>query len=163
MVKKYVVNLTEAERQYLEQFTKTGKHAAYQINHARILLKADQNQTGGSWRDTDIKEALDVSIRTIERVRQRFVEEGMELAIKARPGAGRKQKLTGELEAHLVALRCSEVPKGKGRWTLQLLADQMVELGYVETLSHECVRQVLKKQTPTLEAAMLGHTTGTKC
>lgn len=163
MVKKYVVSLTEAERQYLEQFTRTGKHAAYQINHARILLKADCHQPQGSWRDSDIKEALDVSIRTIERVRQRFVEEGMELALKARPGAGRKQKLTGEVEAHLIALRCTEVPNGRGRWTVRLLADQMVQLGYVEEISHECVRQVLKKRTAALEARVLGDSTGTKC
>ncbi|MDX2096942.1 MAG: IS630 family transposase [Leptolyngbyaceae cyanobacterium bins.59] len=146
MVKKYVVSLSASERQYLEQFTKTGNHAAYQINHARILLKADRNQPNGSWCDTKIKEALDISLSTIERVRQRFVEEGMELALKARPGSGRKPKLTGELEAHLIALRCSEPPNGKGRWTVRLLADQMVELGYVEELSHECVRQVLKKR-----------------
>lgn len=159
MVKKYVVSLTEAERQYLEQFTRTGKHAAYQINHARILLKADCRQSGGSWRDLDIKEALDVSIRTIERVRQRFVEEGMELALKARPGAGRKHKLTGELEAHLIALRCSNPPHGKGRWTVRLLADQMVQLGYVEDLSHECVRQALKKRVTAVDARLLGDST----
>jgi len=163
MPKKYVVRLTEIERQYLERLTTTGKHAAYQINHARILLKADCNQPNGSWRDGDIKDAFGVSIRTVERVRQRFVEEGMEAALKVRPGAGRKHKLTGELEAHLIALRCSEAPSGRGRWTVRLLADQMVELGYVEELSHECVRQVLKKRTATLEARMLGDSTRTKC
>ncbi len=163
MVKKYIVRLSESERQYLEQFTKTGKHAAYQINHARILLKADCNEPQGGWRDTDIKEALDVSLRTIERVRQRFVEEGMELALKARPGCGRKPKLTGALEAHLIALRCSEPPNGQGRWTIRLLADRMIELGYIEALSHECVRQVLKKRVAALDARMLGHSTATKC
>ena len=156
MPKKYVVRLTDIERQYLEQFTTTGKHSAYQITHARILLKADCNQPNGSWRDSDIKEALDVSIRTIERVRQRFVEEGMELALKVRPGGVRKHKLTGELEAHLIALRCSEVPNGRGRWTVRLLADQMVELGYVEELSHECVRQVLKKTNCNLGSKNAG-------
>jgi transposase len=145
MVKKYIVSLSEAERQELEQMVKTGKRAAYTINHARILLKADRNQANGSWRDQEIKDAFGMSIRTIERVRQRFVEEGLEAALKCRPGGGRKRKLDGEVEAHLIALRCSEVPKGKGRWTLRLLADQMVELNYVEQLSHESVRQVLKK------------------
>ena len=86
-----------------------------------------------------------MSIRTIERVRKRFVEEGLEAALKYRPGGGRKRKLDGEVEAHLIALRCSEAPKGKARWTLRLLADRMVELNYVEQLSHESVRQVLKK------------------
>jgi transposase len=145
MVKKYIVSLSEAERQSLEAMVKTGKRAAYTINHARILLKADCNQPHGSCRDQDIKEALDISLRTIERVRQRCVEEGLEAALKCRPGGGRKRKLDGEVEAHLVALRCSETPQGKGRWTLRLLADRMVELGYVEHLSHESVRQVLKK------------------
>lgn len=145
MVKKYVVSLSEEERHSLEQLVTTGKRVAYTINHARILLKADRNAPNGSWRDQDIKEALDISIRTIERVRQRFVEEGMEAALKCRPGGGRKPKLDGSVEAHLVALRCSETPNGQGRWTLRLLADQMVELGYVEQLSHESVRQVLKK------------------
>jgi len=145
MVKKHIVTLSEEERQSLEQFTTTGKHAAYQINHARILLKADRNQSGGSWCDVEIKAALDVSLRTIERVRQRFVEEGIECALKQRPGAGRKRQMEGEQEAHLIALRCSEPPQGQARWTLRLLADQMIELGYVESISHETVRQTLKK------------------
>jgi len=145
MVKKYIVSLSEEERQSLEQIVTTGKRAAYTINHARILLKADRNQPQGSWRDQDIKEALDISLRTIERVRQRFVKEGLEAALKCRPGGGRKRQLDGEVEAHWVALRCREARNGKGRWTLRLLADQMVELGYVEHLSPESVRQVLKK------------------
>ncbi len=145
MVKKYIVSLSEVERQDLEQMVTKGKRAAYTINHARILLKADCNQANGSWCDQKIKDAFGMSIRTIERVRQRFVEEGLDSALKCRPGGGRKRKLDGALEAHLVALRCSEVPKGRGRWTLRLLADQMVELDYVEQLSHESVRQVLKK------------------
>jgi transposase len=145
MVKKYVVSLSEAERQDLEQMVTTGKRAAYTINHARILLKADRNQANGSWCDQEIKEAFGMSIRTIERVRARFVEEGLEAALKCRPGGGRNRNLDGAAEAHLIALRCSEAPKGKGRWTLRLLADKMVELDYVEHLSHESVRQVLKK------------------
>lgn len=145
MVKKYVVSLSEEERHALEQMVTTGKRAAYTINHARILLKADRNAPNGSWRDIDIKQALDLSLRTIERVRQRFVEEGLEAALNCRPGGGRKPKLDGKVEAHLIALRCGETPQGRGRWTLRLLAQQMVELGYVEHLSHESVRQVLKK------------------
>lgn len=156
MVKKYIVTLTEEERQYLEQFTSTGKHAAYQINHARILLKADRNQPNGSWRDEDIKAAVEMSIRTIERVRQRCVEEGIEAALKCRPGAGRKRKLDGDVEAHLIALRCSDAPTGRGHWTLRLLAKQMVELNYVEQISHESVRQVLKKPNCTLGSRSAG-------
>lgn len=156
MAKKYNVALTAEERQYLEQFTTTGKHAAYQINHARILLKADRIQPGGSWRDTEIKTALDLSLRTIERVRKRFVEDGMEAALKSRPGAGRNRAVTGEVEAHLIALRCGDVPSGQGRWTLRLLADRMVELDYVEHISYESVRQVLKKTNCNLGNKSVG-------
>lgn len=156
MVKKYIVTLSEEERQYLEQFTSTGKHAAYQINHARILLKADCNQPNGSWRDADIKAAFETSIRTIERVRQRCVEEGIEAALKCRPGAGRNRKLDGDVEAHLIALRCSDAPTGRGHWTLRLLAKRMVELNYVEQISHESVRQVLKKTNCNLGSRSAG-------
>ena len=145
MVKKYIVNLSAAERQELEEIVTTGKRSASTINHARILLKADCHQPNGSWRDQDIKDALDISTRTIERVRQRFVEEGFEAALKPRSGQGRKPKVNGETEAHLVALRCGDPPNGQGRWTLRLLAKQMVELDYIDQLSHESVRKVLKK------------------
>ena len=145
MVKKYVVSLSEAERQALEQIVTTGKRSVSTINHARILLKADSQQPTGGWRDQDIKDALDISLRTIERVRQRFVEAGLDAALKPRPGQGRKPKLDGEVEAHLVALRCSEPPTGQGRWTLRLLANRMVALDYIDQLSHESVRQALKK------------------
>jgi transposase len=150
MVKKYIVSLSEAERQRLEEMVTTGKRAAYVINHARILLKTDRNQANGSWCDQRIKDALDVSLRTIERVRQRCVEEGVEAALAVRSGRGRKRSLDGETEAHLIALRCGEPPAGRGRWTLRLLADQMVELGYAEELSHESVRQLLKKTNSNL-------------
>lgn len=145
MLKKYIVRLSQAERKSLEKVVRRGKSSASTINRARILLKADEEQENGGWRDQDIKEALDISIRTIERVRQRFVEEGLEAVLKPRPGQGRKPKVDGEIEAHLVALRCSEPPAGKARWTLRLLADRMVELDYIEQLSYESVRQVLKK------------------
>lgn len=145
MTKKYIVRLSQTERESLEKLVKTGKRAASVINRARILLKADEEQENGGWRDQEIKEALDISIRTIERLRQRFVEDGLDAALTPRPGQGRKPKLDGEIEAHLVALRCSEPPAGKARWTLRLLADRMVELDYVDELSHESVRQVLKK------------------
>jgi transposase len=144
------VSLTAEERQSLEEIIYTGKRAAATMNHARILLKADTQQPQGSWRDQDIKAALDISIRTIERVRQRFVEEGLEAALKPRPGRGRKRKIDGAAEAHLVALRCSEPPLGRGRWTLRLLAERMVELDYLDELSHESVRQVLKKTNYSL-------------
>lgn len=156
MVKSYIIALSEAEQQYLQDFTTTGKRGARQINHARILLKADVNQTGGGFCDSQIHEAIGVSVRTIERVRQRFVEEGLDAAIKQRSGSGRKRKMQGEQEAHLIALRCSKPPVGHARWTLRLLADQMVELGYIDELSHETVRGTLKKMHCSLGAKPAG-------
>ena len=146
MPKKYIVDLSEEERQSLLKLTTIGKHAAYKINHARILLKADINQADGGWSDKVIASALEISTSTIERVRQRFVEEGIDAALSYRQGRGRKQKrLDGESEAHWLAITCSKAPQGRERWTLRMLADKMVELNHVESLSHETVRQTLKK------------------
>lgn len=146
MPKKYIVELTEAEQKSLKKLTTTGKHAAYKINHARILLLADINQSEASWSDETISAALGISIPTVERVRQRFVIEGMDAALNYRQGRGRKQRrLDGEGEAHLLAIACSEAPQGRERWTLRMLADKMVELDYVKSISHETVRQTLKK------------------
>jgi transposase len=143
--KRYIVSLTVEERQDLEKVTKTGKNAL-QISHAHILLKADVNQEDGGWKDQPIKEAFNISIRTIERVRQRFVEEGLENALKPRPShTQRQRRIDGEAEAHLIALACSSPPEGYCRWTLRLLAEQIVQLGHLESISHESVRQALKK------------------
>ena len=152
--KKYIVSLTENERTYLQELTQKGKTAARKINHARILLKADISQENGGWNDHQISEALDVSRRTIERVRQRLVEEGLEQAINPRPqNSSKLKKIDGETEAHLIALACSETPTGYHRWTLRLLAEQMVVLEYVESISHESIRQVLKKTKMNYPAA----------
>lgn len=146
MPKKYIVNLSQAEQKSLKKLTTTGKHAAYKINHARILLKADINQENGGYSDEAIAEAIDISIPTIERVRRRFVTEGVDAALNYRSRRGRKQKrLDGNSEAHLLAIACSEAPQGHERWTLRMLANKMVELDYVESISHETVRQTLKK------------------
>ena len=149
--KKYVVSLTAEERKQLEQLTKTGKAPAYKINHARILLKADSNQEGGGWTDKAICQALDVSVSTIERVRQRFVEQSLEQALGRKTQQRRKARLLdGEQEAQLVALACSDPPEGRAKWSLRLLAKQMVSLEYVETISYETVRQTLKKTNLSL-------------
>ena len=146
MPKKYIVELTVAEQKSLKKLTTTGKHAAYKINHGRVLLLADINQSKGSWSDNAIASALGISIPTIERVRRRFVTEGIDSALNYRQGRGRKQKrLDGNSEAHLLAIACSEAPQGHERWTLRMLADKMVELDYVESVSHETIRQTLKK------------------
>lgn len=142
MVKKYIVDLTVEEREELQGIISVGKHSARRILRARILLKADQG-----WTDNRISEALDVSIPTLERIRKLFVEEGLERALKGRQPKNRRsrRRLDGKGEAQLIAIACGEAPEGRSRWTLRLLADKMVELGYVDEVSHETVRQVLKK------------------
>lgn len=143
--KKYIISLSAEERSHLEQFSRTGKAAAYAITHARILLKADVAHRDGGWVDAEISAALDVSVATIERVRQRAVEDGIEACLKQRRRSVQPRLLDGEQEAHLVALACSAAPEGRSRWTLRLLRNQLVALDIVETISHETVRQTLKK------------------
>lgn len=149
--KKYIVSLTPEERYELEQWVNTGKAPAYKVNHARILLKADTQQRGGGWQDAAISQALDLSVATIERVRQRFVEQGLTAALERKQSSQRRaQTFDGEQEAHLIALTCSDPPPGRNRWSLRLLAEQMVCLEYVEAVSHETVRQTLKKTNSSL-------------
>jgi transposase len=142
MNKKYVVDLSEEERSALEQLVRCGKHSARKIRWAHVLLKSD-----AGWTDEKICEALDINVSTVKRVRQRFVEEGMDVALGARSRKPKpyRRKLDGEKEARLIALACSEPPEGQTRWTLRMLADKMVQLCYVETICHETVRQALKK------------------
>lgn len=146
MAKKYIVRLTEDERNYLENLIHTGKVAAHKRLHAEILLKADISESGGKWLDSKISEAFGVSTRTVERVRERLVQQGLESALnRATPIRVKGRTIDGENEAHLIALTCGEAPEGRSRWTLRLLGQQMVELGYVESVSHETIRQTLKK------------------
>lgn len=150
-MKKYRVTLTSEERHGLNQLISKGKGAARKLLHARILLKADGSEGQEGWTDEAIRAALEVSISTIERVRERFVEEGLEAAlVRKAPTREYRRKLNGEQEAHLVALVCSQPPEDSQRWTLKLLADKMVELDYVDTVSSETVRQVLKKMNLSL-------------
>lgn len=149
--KKYIVDLTPWEKSYLEKITNKGKTAAYKMNHARILLKADINQEGGGWTDSKISEALNIGHATIERVRKRFVEEGLESALNRREQKNRRSPIIdGEKEAYLISLACSKTAVGKSRWTLQMLADKMVELKVVEQVSIETIRQTLKKTNSNL-------------
>lgn len=138
--KKYIVDLNQAECQHLQQLISRGKPAARMVTRARILLKASQGYT-----DQQIVQALSTSVATVERVRQRFVEEGLEAALKEKPRRGAAPKLSGKEEAHLVALTCSTPPVGRARWSLRLLADKVVELGLCDAISHETVRATLKK------------------
>lgn len=151
MNKKYIVRLTQQEKQELEQLIRVGKAAARKLTHARILLKADWNAEQGGWTDQAIHEALDVSLATIARVRQAFVEQGLDAALNPKPDSQvRLRKLDGSAEAHLIALACSQPPQGRKEWTLRLLAAQMVKLDDIESVSHETVRQVLKKTNSSL-------------
>jgi transposase len=146
MSKKYIVTLADEERQILEQLTKKGKSPIYKVNHARILLLADTRREDGGWTDQAISKALDISIPTIERVRRQLVEQGIEAVLSRQTTKTTKShKLDGEQEAHLIAIACSQAPVGFARWTLRLLAKRMVELEIVESISHETVRQTLKK------------------
>jgi len=143
-MKKYIVKLAKDERADLSKLIAQGKASARKLTHARILLKADSSQDGPGWTDEAISEALEVGTATVERVRQRLVEEGMAAALnRHRPHTPRLRKLDGEQEAHLIALACSQPEEGQERWTLQLLADKLVQLQVVESISRETVRQVL--------------------
>jgi transposase len=151
MKKKYVVTLTDEERQMLREMISRGKAAARKLTHARILLKTDQSNEGPGWEDAVIAQGLDVGTATVERVRKRFVEEGLKSALDRRqPRRQYQHKLDGDGEAHLIALACSEAPEGRSRWTLRLLAKRMVALGYVEKLSKDTVHRTLKKTNLSL-------------
>jgi transposase len=145
--KKYIVRLEPQEREDLHKLVSTGKGAARKLTHARILLQADVPEAGPGWTDQRIAEALRVTTRTIEHVRQRCVEQGLEAALerKERAQGPTPRLLDGAKEAKLVAVCCSQPPKGRRRWTLRLLADRLVELEIVESISADTVRRALKK------------------
>ena len=148
MVKRYHVTLTLEERGALEAMIASGKAAARKLTHARVLLKADEAEGGPGWSDAAVADALDVGAATVARVRQRFVEDGLDAALVPRPTSRvYARKLDGDNEARLVTLACSAPPDGRNRWTLSLLADRLVALGHVEDgrLSYETVRRCLKK------------------
>jgi transposase len=151
MGKRLIVRLSESERARLSELIATGRAPARTLAHARILLKADRGVGGPGWRDGAIAEALEVSRPTVERVRKRYVTEGLESALThRRHRTGHPRRLDGKQEAQLITLACSAPPDGRDGWTLRLLADTMVELQYVEALSYETVRRTLKKTTSSL-------------
>jgi transposase len=151
MKKEYIVTLTPEERRMLQEMLSRGKAAARKLTHARILLKADATPEGPGWNDKAIADGVEVGRATVERVRKEFVEEGLEAALERRkPRRLYLRKLDGEGEAHLVALACQKPPEGRSRWTLQLLADRMVQLEYVEEISYQTVRRTLKKTNSSL-------------
>ena len=147
MPKRYVVELTAAERRELNALIRRGRSLARKIQHAHILLAADSGPHGPGWTDARIAESFGVGLRTVERIRQRLVEHGLEDALVRRQRAHppKPRKLDGAGEARLTALACSPAPRGHARWTLRLLAERLVELQVVDTISPETVRRTLKK------------------
>ncbi len=146
MEKRYRVTLTDEERHELRAMVSRGKANARKLVRARVLLLADQAEGGSAKSDPDIVDALGCGRATVERVRQQFVEEGLEETLEPSPSKRiYETKLDGKAEAHLVALACGAPPEGRSGWTLRLLGDRMVALGHVDSVSHETVRQTLKK------------------
>jgi transposase len=146
MRKQHVVVLSEPERARLHTLIGRGTAPARALTHARILLKANQGEAGPGWTDRAIATALEVHHTTVARVRQQYAAAGLDAAVDRKaPEREYRRKLDGEQEAHLVALACSAPPEGRKRWTLRLLADRLVQLEVIESVSYETVRQALKQ------------------
>lgn len=148
--KKWIVELTKEEREDLLKIIKKGKGSAYKIKHANILLKADQGPYGENWTDIEIADAFNCQFNTVFNVRKRFVEDGLERALGRKNRENYERKLNGEQEAKLTVLACSDPPEGYSRWTMVLLADKMVELGIVESISPATIQRTLKKMNLSL-------------
>ena len=149
---KYKVELNESERTQLKEIANRGETSARKVKRALVLLKADEGLT-----DRDIASGLLISASTVGRVRRRFVNEGLQSALNERPRPGQKRKLDGRQEAHLVAIACSDAPQGHTHWTLQLLADKVVAMGFTESICLETVRQTLKKRTQAVDEEEMVH------
>jgi len=158
MPPRYRVTLTEQERKDLEALTRRGKTGAKKFIHARALLLCDAGPEGPAWTVADVADALGVTSRTIEHLKKRFVEEGIEAALerKSRENPPREVIFDGAFEARLIALACSEAPEGYQRWTVRLLADKAVELAFAPSVSHMTVQRVLKKTNLSLTSANTG-------
>jgi putative transposase len=151
MAHKYIIDLTADEQKSLLDLIKKGKSSARKMARAQVLLHATEGAT-----DEEIVESLHLGLSTVHRTRQRFVEEGLIASLNERPRAGRSSSLTGKQEAFIVALACSTPPEGRCRWTMQLLADRLIEIKQVEDISHDTVRRVLKKTSSNLGSAKNG-------
>lgn len=160
MAKRYRITLTEKEQELLNDIIKTRSSKSPQVRRSYMLLAADENGDK-HWTDEEIKATYGGSVATIERLRKRFVEDSFETALYGKKREPVKDKLLdGRVEAKLIALRCSEPPEGYRKWSLRLLADRMVALEYVEHISYESVRKVLKKHYKAMEGEKLGHSRG---
>ena len=161
MKKRHVVKLTSGERGQLEGIVNRGFEAAYRRRHAQVLLLVDEGEQGLGFFDKDAAERTGFTRRTVEQIRERCVTEGLAAALERKKRSrNRSQKLDGDGEARLLSLACSDAPEGYSRWTLHMLAERLIELEVVDSISHECVRQVLKKHHQTLAEADVVHTGG---
>lgn len=144
---RYIITLTQEEREILLSLTKKGLHKSSKIRNALILLNCDTGEhSEGKQTNEQICEILKIGMRTIDRIKKSFVEDGFEIALNGKPSTRVYEKqIDGDIEAHIIALSCSEPPDGFARWSLRLLADKAVELEYIDSISHESVRQMLKK------------------
>ena len=150
-MKKYIVELTSEERSALEGIVKAERMAAHKRRHARMLLKADQGSLGPAWKDADIADAFDCTTKSVERLRERLVKHGLDMAMDhGNRGSYRAKKLDGVAEAHLIATACSCAPEGHNRWTVRLLAKEMVSLGIVDSVSKSTIHNTLKKMSLSL-------------
>lgn len=156
MPKKYRVKLSDVEQGKLQELTSSGTIKVRKYKRARVLLLADEAHKEGCKSDKEIAERVDISVPTIGRIRRRFVEEGLESALNEKPRPGRPETFTGEQRAQITALACSEPPEGYARWSLRLLADKLVELEVVESISHVGVQDVLKKTNSNLTSNASG-------
>jgi Homeodomain-like domain len=163
-MKKYRVTLRKEERDMLEAMVQKGSHKSQKVLNALVLLNCDEGRfQDHRVKNEDVVSVLRISMRKIDRVKKRFIEEGFDTAL-----TGHKQERTyerkadGDFEAHLIALSCSAPPEGFARWSLRLLADRAVELKYIDSISYETIRRVLKKRNKTLEETGVGHSTGSK-
>lgn len=164
-MRKFKVTLDQQERDSLVAITQKGNHQSRKVLNALILLNCDQGEFQDRWmRNEDVAAVLKISMRKIDRVKKRFVEEGLDVALNGRKRQRvYEKKADGDFEAHLVALSCSQPPEGFSQWSLRLLADRVVELNYIDSISYETVRRVLKKRNQTLEKERVGHSTAAKC
>jgi hypothetical protein len=161
---RYTVTLTEDERKSLRELASKGKHNSQQILNALILLNCDKSEWNVNYSiNEEISRVLNISMKKIDRVKKRFVEEGLEVALNGEKSDRiYTKKVDGDAEAHLVALSCSQPPEGFAQWSLRLLADKAVELGYFESISHETVRRTLKKRNQTVAKERIGNSSETE-
>jgi transposase len=163
MANFYKVELTQEEREELISIIRKGKHTSQIYRNAYVLLNTDEGEYSEKCTNAEISKILKIGMRTIDRIKKRFVEEGYDACLTRKPTTREyERKVDGDIEAKLVSIACSKPPKGFAKWSLRLIADKMVELEYIDSISHETVRTVLKKRIKALEGKRLGDTTGAK-